>query len=186
MGERISKIKAWLLRHWKPVAVGLTVLMVAFMVLTTRPLKGGPHSIVTVELACNVEKANRFFDDWKNARADWQVPLRESLKWDTGVILTYAPLLALLCWMAARELHDERRLVRNGVMGAVVVGQILAGGLDFVENAGIRHMIAEGRAVNPWPQVTFLASAPKWLLLIAGTVLIVSGFIHWIRRPKTL
>jgi hypothetical protein len=49
----------------------------------------------------------------------------------------------------------------------LAAGQLLAGALDFVENWAMRHMIVEGTAREPWPQVSATASGIKWLLLLA-------------------
>jgi hypothetical protein len=73
------------------------------------------------------------------------------------LICAYAPLFALLCWIASSHLAPTMpRLAAAGWVLAVL--QLLAGVLDFIENAAVGKMIDAGSARQPWPLVTFAAA----------------------------
>ena len=166
---------------WFAVVV-LTALFFWFGHLTGRPLEGGPVRIVRLELAPTVSAANDFLRQWAHARPDsWQDQLNESLSWDTWFICAYAPLFTLLCWLAAghfaRE-HPGLYAFGQGLAGA----QLLAGALDFVENAAMKHMIDAGQANAPWPQISSTASGIKWLLVLAFALFVIGTFVHFLLR----
>jgi hypothetical protein len=105
--------------------------------------------------------------------------LKLSLDWDTWLICAYAPLFALLCWIAASHLAPTMpKLAAAGWVLAVL--QLLAGVLDFIENAAVGKMIDAGSARQPWPLVTFAAAGTKWLLIAAFLLFGAFALGHWL------
>ena len=164
------------------VLAGLTLW---FGWLAQAPLKGGPFRIVRLELAPDVASANVFLDAWRGFEppsgdrfGDWVARLQTAQAWDTWLICAYAPLFALLCWCAAEHFTaDFRQLAAAGRVLAAL--QLVAGALDFVENAGLNKMIARGVAEEPWPVIASTASGAKWVLLIAFAVYVTGAAVHW-------
>ncbi|MEJ1965221.1 MAG: hypothetical protein WDO56_28265 [Gammaproteobacteria bacterium] len=165
----------------KGVAIAvLAIFFVWFGSLGNKPVAGGPRRIIGLELAPTVDAAEGFLQDWSKARPGvWQGQLRESLDWDTWFICAYAPLFALLCWVAAEHFgtsgYRSLEAFGQGLAGA----QLLAGALDFVENVALRRMIDAGHATAPWPQISFAASLPKWILLGGFGLYVVAATGHW-------
>ena len=156
----------------------LTAFFFWFGSLTSKPLAGGPLRIVSLELAPTEREANAFLTAWANAKPDWQDRLRRSLRWDTWFICAYAPLFALLCWVAAD--HFTQGSPRLAEFGRWLAGmQLLAGALDFVENWAMGRMIEDATAHEPWPQVSATASGIKWLLILGFTVFVLVALGHW-------
>lgn len=153
----------------------LSVMMVWFGALANQCVKGGPLRIVRLELAPTVEAANQFLGAWKSAHpADWQARLQTAQYWDTWFICAYAPLFTLLCWLAAA--HFAGRFPELGSAGRVLAAaQLVAGALDFLENAAINKAIARGVAETPWPMVGSTASGVKWALIVAFVALGVAA-----------
>jgi hypothetical protein len=159
--------------------VSLTVLALWFGSLARNPVKGGPISIVRLELAPTVRAADSFMHAWQSARVDWQRDLNEAQAWDTWFICVYAPLFALLCWIAAD--HFALGFPRLGAVGFALAGaQLLAGALDFVENAAMQKTIDAGHATAPWPLLGATASGIKWLLILIFAVYAIGAGLHWI------
>ena len=61
---------------------------------------------------------------------------------------------------------------------------MLAGALDFVENAGIQKTVDAGIAMEPWPRITATASGIKWLLIALFGVFVLTAIVHRIIVPK--
>jgi hypothetical protein len=165
----------------KIVAVlALAALAVWFGTLANRPVRGGPLRIVWLELSPTVSTANAFISAWQKARPDtWQESLKEAQRWDTWFICSYAPLFALLGWLAAS--HFSTTHVRLGAFGfAIAVAQLLAGALDFLENAGMQPTIDAGYPTAPWPTIGAAASAIKWLLILVFAIYTAAAGIHWL------
>jgi hypothetical protein len=102
-------------------SVAIIVLLALFLWIGNRQqqcLKQGPTSIIRLELAPTVEKADAFLGAWRRHRfsnstecpGDWQAKLLTVQALDTWLILIYGPLFALLCWLAA----DHFRAVVGG------------------------------------------------------------------------
>lgn len=159
--------------------VMLTILAVWFASLAQKPVKGGPKPIVCLELAPTVSAASNFLQAWKQARPEtWRADLNRAQLWDTWFICAYAPLFALLCWIAAN--HFAERFGGLGAVGhALAGGQLLAGALDFVENAAMQKTIDAGFASAPWPLIGATASGIKWLLILAFGIYAIGAGIHW-------
>ena len=158
----------------------LTVMMVWFGTLANQCVKDGPLRIVRLELASTVMSANHFLDTWKSAYpADWQPRLQTAQYWDTWFICAYAPLFTLLCWLAAG--HFAGRFPGLGSAGRVLAaGQLVAGALDFLENAAINKAIARGVAETPWPLIGSTASGAKWTLIVAFLVFGLAAVGDWV------
>jgi len=167
---------------WIPRAVAivaLTLLAIWFGSLGREPVKGGPLPIVRLELAYTVKGANDFIGAWKLARDSWQTDLDKAQRWDTWLICAYAPLFALLCWTAAAHLSSSfPRLATVGFVLAPL--QLVAGALDFLENACINKTINAGYATAPWPLIGATASSAKWLLLALFVVYGLVATTHWL------
>lgn len=170
----------------------LGVLMVWFGSLAQRPLKGGPLRIVWLELAPTVASANAFLDAWRDFRfpsndtfkGDWKTRLQTAQAWDTWLICFYAPLFALLCWLAAARFAPVIPMV--AVVGRALAGaQLLAGALDFLENAAMNKMIEREMAQTPWPLISATASGIKWLLILAFLAYGAGAAIHWLVVPAS-
>jgi hypothetical protein len=160
------------------VIITLSVSALWFASLGQKPLKGGPVSVVHLELAPTVRAADHFMEAWQTARPNWRDELIEAQGWDTWLICSYAPLFALLCWIAADHLTPRFRGL--GSAGhALAAAQLLAGALDFVENAAMQTTIEAGHATAPWPLIGATASSMKWLLLLAFLLYAVSAGLHW-------
>jgi hypothetical protein len=162
----------------KCLTIGVLIaLALMFGRLTSAPLAGGPR-ILELQLAPTEERANAFLREWK-ARDNWRERLKLSLDWDTWLICAYAPLFALLCWIASSHLAPTMpRLAAAGWVLAVL--QLLAGVLDFIENAAVGKMIDAGSARQPWPLVTFAAAGTKWLLIAAFLLFGAFALGHWL------
>ena len=172
------------------ISFGVATLFVAaafFGKMTGAPLDLGnaPPRIVELELASTEKKAHDFIETWKKAclenpakpEESWRDRLLRSISWDTWFILAYAPLLAILCWLAAGEFAS----VSPGVMSAgriLAWGQLLAGVLDFVENAGMRRLIGDGTILGPWSVLPFYASVAKWALIAMFTIYVLAALVH--------
>jgi len=159
--------------------VALSILTIWFGRLASIPLRSGPMRIVRLELAFTVRSADAFMDAWKTARpCKWQQLLNEAQGWDTWFICSYAPLCALLCWMAAGGV--AQRYATLAAIGHTLAGaQLLAGALDFLENAGMQRTIDAGAAIAPWPTIGGTASATKWLLLLCFLLYLISVAVVW-------
>lgn len=165
--------------------VFLATLTVWFGVLAKQCFKTGPLRIVRLELAPTVASANAFLNAWRTCTpspgdecpGDWQQRLRKGQAWDTWFICSYAPLCALLCWLAAARFAPVfPELAAAG--RALAAAQLVAGALDFLENAAINKMIERGVAETPWPLISTLASSVKWLLLVAFCVYGISAVLY--------
>jgi hypothetical protein len=53
---------------------------------------------------------------------------------------------------------------------------LVAGVLDFIENRAINRMLA-GAVENPWPQLSFICAALKFLILTACFIYVLSGLV---------
>jgi hypothetical protein len=166
---------------WIAVSV-LSLLFCWFGYLTNEPLSGGPVRIVALELAPSVRAANGYLDAWAKAwPCDWQSRLNASLRWDTWFICAYAPLFTMLCSLAGDHFAPSRP--RLAILGYALAGaQLVAGALDFVENAAMKRMIDAGEAFAPWPQVCALAAGVKWLLIIAFALYALAALIDPVLR----
>jgi hypothetical protein len=166
---------------WSAVVL-LTVLSLWLGHLTGKPLAGGPLRIVRLELAPTASAANEFLQAWAKARpCNWRMQLNESLSWDTWFICAYAPLFALLCWLAADHFIPAHPALAASGRG-LAAAQLLAGTLDFIENAAMKHMINAGQADAPWPQISSTASGVKWLLIFAFMLFAIGTLIHRLLR----
>lgn len=159
--------------------IALTFLTVWFGKLAREPVKDGPMSIVRLELAPTVAAADRFMQAWKTARKTSKEDLSLSQLWDTWFICAYAPLFTLLCWIAAQ--HFSANYPRLGAWGFVLAGmQLLAGALDFVENASMKKTIDAGHASAPWPLIGATASSIKWLLILMFLAYGTGAALNWL------
>jgi hypothetical protein len=158
--------------------ISLSVLTVWFGALAREPVKGGPLSIVRLELAPTVKAADNFMRAWQSVRKTWQQDLTLAQSWDTWFICSYAPLFALLCWVAAA--HLSITCPRLGSIGYVLSGmQLAAGALDFLENAAMQKTIDAGYGSAPWPLIGATASSLKWLSILAFVVYAIGAGVHW-------
>jgi hypothetical protein len=166
---------------WLPKVIAIVflgVLVVLFGKKTQEAFEVGPMSIVRLELAPTVIAANRFMEAWKAHRpGDWKARLTNGQQWDTWFICAYAPLCALLCWVAAEHLAS-RWPIWGRVGFVLALLQLFAGVLDFIENAGMRPTIEAGYARAPWPAIAATASAGKWTLLLAFGVYGSVSLVH--------
>ena len=159
--------------------ISLSALTVWFGALAQEPVKGGPLSIVRLELAPTVEAADHFMRAWQCARSTWQQDLQLAQAWDTWFICAYAPLFALLCWVGAA--HLSVAFPRLGALGYALAGmQLAAGALDFVENAAMQKTIDAGYASAPWPLIGATASSMKWLLILAFAIYVIGAGVYWV------
>jgi hypothetical protein len=159
--------------------VTLSLLMLWFGRLAREPVKDGPIPIVRLELAPTVRSADQFMSAWKAARQSWQQDLDLAQSWDTWFICAYAPLFALLCWVAAQRFSID--FPRLAAFGFALAGlQLLAGALDFLENASMQKTIDSGFATAPWPTIGATASAIKWLLIAAFLLYGTGAALHWL------
>ncbi len=156
----------------------LAALALWFGRLAQAPVSGGPRSIVRLELAPTVAAANRFFDAWRKEDR-WRERLNEAQRWDTWLICAYAPLFALLSWLTAD--YFVSRCTVLALFGRALAGtQLLAGALDFLENAAIQKMLDRGHAYSPWPQVSSTASGLKWMLLALFAAYLLATALYWL------
>jgi hypothetical protein len=164
----------------KCVAItSLSILTLWFGALARETVNGGPLPIIRLELASSVESANRFMREWQAARKNWQQDLDQAQAWDTWFICAYAPLFTLLCWAAA--VHFSEHFPRLGAIGYPLASlQLLAGALDFVENAAMQKTIDAGYATAPWPLIGATASSVKWALLLVFLLYVTGAALHWI------
>lgn len=148
--------------------------------LTGAPLKKGAGKIFWLEISPNATAANQIIDQWKyQAPGQWQSLLLESLRWDDWFICAYAPLCYFLVWLA--KTHLELTNPTASFWGHVLAAaQLFAGLCDFIENAGLRHMVRAGAASTPWPQITSVASVIKWALLALGALYCLFTLLHWL------
>jgi hypothetical protein len=159
--------------------VSFSILTLWFGALSREPVKGGPLSIVRLELAPTVTAADKFMHEWQSARKTWQQDLNLAQAWDTWFICAYAPLFALLCWIAAG--HVSNGFPCLGAIGYTLAGaQLLAGALDFLENAAMQKTINVGYASAPWPLIGATASSIKWLLILMFALYTIGAGVHWI------
>jgi hypothetical protein len=158
--------------------VSLSALFCWFGLMAQAPVKGGPMRVVRLELAPTVRAADRFMRAWKDARPNWKCELNDAQGWDTWFICAYAPLFTLLCWVAAA--HLSLHFPKLGAVGYALAGtQLLAGTLDFVENAAMQTTIDAGHAAAPWPTIGASASGIKWLLILCFAIYAGGALIHW-------
>ena len=164
----------------------LAVLAWFFGKATRAPLEGsGAPPILQLEIATTKEKADAFINTWKAACPEntakpeeaWNARLLNSIRWDTWFILTYAPLLALLCWKAADEFASV--MPWAAVAGRMLAwAQIYAGALDFVENAGMWRLINEGVSAETWCPIPAYASWLKWILIGCFVAFVLAALVH--------
>ena len=151
---------------------------------TSAPLQRRPESgsgvdrqlrnLIFLELAPTEAAANAILHDWQETDpAQWRSRALASLDWDTPFILCYAPLFALLCWLAAPA-WEGRWPVSAGFGRLLAAAQFLAGFCDFMENAALRRIIGAAPAVRqPWPALCCTASSIKWLLLLKAALFLI-------------
>jgi hypothetical protein len=137
-----------------------------------------------------VARANAFLEAWRtftfppndSCPGNWKTKLQTGQGWDTWFICSYAPLFALLCWLASAQFAPT--LPELGAAGrALAVAHLLAGALDFLENASINKMIEREMAQTPWPLISTTASGIKWLLIFAFFAYGIGAAVHWLAGP---
>jgi len=130
---------------------------------------GGP-GIVGFELAGSPRRAEEILALWgPTGRA----AARRSLLIDYPYLASYGPLLMILCNRSARRLASRRqgRLARLGpTLGRA---QLVAAGLDAVENTALLAVLAGGR--GRLPALARASAVAKFALTAAGVAYVCAG-----------
>jgi len=101
--------------------------------------------------------------------------LRSSIHYDFLFIIGYAIPLAILVSGLSRYLGRSWSVL--GELGSVIAwAQLVAGGLDFVEN-GLLLAILRGSKIPAWPPLACLAASVKFGFVGLGLVWIASGIV---------
>ena len=153
--------------------IGLSLPLLLILNLVGQPLinPSAPYGIVSFELARDPAQAQTILDSWDQAA---QIRAAFSLGLDYLFIPMYAIALTLTCLWAARFRRERRRfpniLVIIGLPGTMLAwGQLLAAGLDMIENMALASMLF-GAVAAPWPQIASICAAAKFGLVAAGIV----------------
>lgn len=187
----ISKIS------WIIILVG-TVVMVAVMVTTGKPLKTAktPSGIISLELASTQHQVDDVLAAWGRvpqiksndtkvggyrSMADvfGQVPIAAAKKntlYDFIFIVFYTALFIACCKTLSLKLKQNNFFFSScRIMAKAAVISAL---LDVVENVGmLRSLFYKGSDINA--MVTATASSIKWLIVFCTIIYIIVAFIYW-------
>jgi len=166
--------------HMSPTCrwIALGVLLGLFL-LTGRLTSAGPKaagiSLFRFELCATTERAQQLLQEWSGKLG----VLRKSTLWDFVFILSYTPLLMLLCAAAARGYQST-----GGAFGMAMYwlglplcwAIIVAGACDMIENVGMLQVIAKN-GLQPWPAITSTFSAVKWCITTFGATYSLVGLV---------
>ena len=160
----------------------LTWLVMLALQRIGEPLRtpAAPNGIISFELAGTAAKANEIGLSWAPANFFYA---GLSLGLDYLYMPLYAGSIALCCVLLARG--TERALQFTGVL--LAWAQLLAGGLDAVENYALIQIIL-GESSEFWPILAKYCALPKFALVALGLlfVLLAGGWRlgqRWRRKP---
>ncbi len=154
-----------------PLFIAVLLLGVIFG-FVGKPLntQAAPFGIVSFELAGNLSNASTILSSW-----DDNTKLRAAFiqGLDFLFIPIYVGVIALGSGRASNTLlRKSWPLERIGIPLDWAV--VFAGVLDCIENIALLRLLF-GQPVNPWPQIAFWCAAPKFVIVIVGTIYIVYG-----------
>lgn len=158
------------------IFLALTLGLFAVFNFLDQPARtpAAPGGIVSFELARTPEAASAMLASWGEAA-------RLSLAFGLGLDFLFMPVYATALSLAVLIAADRRR---GGVWSALgkflAWGALLATGFDTVENMFLFHILQNG-AISPAPQVAFWCAAIKFVLLLAGVLYALFG---WLFRKK--
>ena len=139
-----------------------------------------PQGIVSFEFAGTLDAAHRMMESWGEKG---RVSAGLSLGFDYLFLVVYALCIALGCVLVARAMQNRVKILVP--VGALLAwAQFLAAILDAVENfALIRALL--GSSAQLWPALARLCAGPKFLIVSAGLLYIIIGFLLiFIIKPR--
>ena len=160
-------------------ALSLTLMLVLSSLDASLHTPFSPHGIVSFELARDRETAARILEAWGS---EGRARAALSLRLDFLFLAVYAPGLALLCAAAAdRERAAGSRLAATGA--ALAWGQLAAGGFDAIENLALLRVLGASPP-GPWPALAAACAWPKFALVAAGLLYVISCGLVWRFRAR--
>jgi hypothetical protein len=133
-----------------------------------------PLGIVSLQLAGDVPTSSSVIGSWNETA---RLYASFSLGFDFLFPPLYAVTLAFACLATVARLRQRHpRAAHLGMLFAW--GSILAAMLDLCENVASFIQLVEGPR-NPWPQIGWWCSVPKFLLIAAAIVYVLAGMTLW-------
>lgn len=150
----------------------------------------GGAAVGVLEIGPGVEELNRLVfavspDRAEEIVAEWgshdrlRVAFIAGFDFVFGVAWTSA--LALGCFWGARQVQAPRQRRIGVALGWLSWIALI---LDVPENAAYLVMTT-GRTSSPWPQIAATASAPRYVILVAGLVFVVTAIVATRREPES-
>jgi hypothetical protein len=165
-----------------PALLALTMALTIVLQAVNVPLKtpAAPQGVVSYEFAGTTAAAQGILDSWD---AGAKIHAGFSLGLDYLYMPAYALTIGLACAWAARMLGSRKRWL--GSLGRVLAfGLGLAALLDATENYALTTMLFSA-AADPWPAVARWCATGKFVLIIAGLVYALAGFILWLMTRRS-
>jgi len=161
-------------RRFVPFLLATLVLMAALLVIDA-PLETdpAPRGIVSFELAGTALEAERILYSWDLAGVRQRVVW--SLVLDMPFLVAYSVTLAMACFWAA-SVFERRQWRGVALTRAVGWGQLVAGGLDLVENLALLSLVS-GRTSDAMARLAAWSATIKFGLVEIGLLVIAVGMV---------
>lgn len=155
------------------LALILTLILLFSLNWLGRPLQteAAPAGIVSLQFAGSAANAQAMLDSWD---AQAKIYAGFNLGLDFLFILAYPTTIALACLWTANLARTPGWLAVTA--NGLAWGQIGAAALDLVETAASFYLVAEG-VVAPLPELIYATAVPKFILIIAGIGVGLSGLL---------
>lgn len=150
------------------VLLGVSGVVTVVVGLVMRRLSPAPGAMIELELAGTIERADALLAKWGPGSA---VRLAAAVGLDYVFLVAYGVFLGGLAWWASSVATAGWIRV---VLQVLAVAQVIAAGLDAIENCGLlRYLVGDRRA--GWLRVARLAALVKFSLVLGGILWISPG-----------
>jgi branched-subunit amino acid transport protein len=149
------------------------VLLILTLLIGSKTNVALKPRMLLLELAGTKSKADRIINKWREDGAlDNALTLQ---KWDDYFLIFYSVALSLACIIVTDAMFSP---ASSGYAWGLMFSwaALVAGVLDFIENRAINRMLS-GVVENPWPQLSFVCAALKFLILAACFIYVLSGLV---------
>ncbi|HEX8652459.1 MAG TPA: hypothetical protein VF708_16715 [Pyrinomonadaceae bacterium] len=153
--------------------ISYVVLLILTLLIGSKMKVALKPRMLSLELAGTKDQANRIINKWReDGVLDNALTLQ---KWDDYFLIFYSVTLSLACIIVTDSMFSP---TSSGYTWGVVFSwaALVAGVLDFIENRAISRMLA-GTVESPWPQLSFICAALKFLILTACFIYVLSGLV---------
>lgn len=153
----------------KPLFIFFLILtLLIFVLFGILDCQLAPYNVVSFELAFSAEKSQGILDSWdENARLVAAFGL--------GLDYLFMPVYALALSLGLLLAGHNKPSRFQAVTVWLGWGALLAALFDMVENYALLHILVEGSAVAPFPQMAAICAAIKFILFILCAMLGLIG-----------